>query len=257
MIRTSGSSSIVFVTASSPSVTTARISMSASFSRTWVMPRVVRRLASARTIRMAFSGLSAKRVPLLAQWKQKCNGGPLAGRRLDLQSSADELGALAHREQSDGALPARDLHQIEADAVVGAAHDPLLRGGLPDDADGRGLRVLVHVLQRLLHDPIDRQLLRRLETGVAGIEIAVDAEAVARLVLGGVVADRAGESELGQDRWPQVVDHAAHRVERAFELALQVRELGLQRGARLTRRAVGDALEVVDLEHRIREDLGR
>src|SRR5947207_9587770 len=127
MMRTSGSSSIVFATASSPSVTTARISMSASFSRTWVMPRVVRRLASARTIRMAFSGLSAKRFPLLldAQWKQECNGGALSGRRLDLQLRADELGPLAHRGQPDRSLPARDLYQVEPDAVAGTVTDPL------------------------------------------------------------------------------------------------------------------------------------
>src|SRR5256885_4883242 len=137
MMRTSGSSSIVFATASSPWVTTARISMSAAFSRTCVMPRVVRRLASARTIRMAFSGLSAKRVPLLAQWKQECNGGALARRRLGLQLRADELGPLAHRKQPDGSLAARDLDQVEADAVVGAVHDPLVLGLLPDDADGR------------------------------------------------------------------------------------------------------------------------
>src|SRR5438876_3065586 len=152
MMRTSGSSSIVFATASSPSVTTARISMSASFSRTWVMPRVVRRLASARTIRMAFSGLSAKRFPLLldAQWKQECNGGALSRRRLDLQLRADELGSLTHREQPDRSLPARDLDQVEPDAVVGAVHHPLVLRLLPHDADGRGLPMLVHVLQRLL-----------------------------------------------------------------------------------------------------------
>src|SRR4029077_19832846 len=211
MMRTSGSSSIVFATASSPSVTTARISMSGSFSRTWVMPSVVRRLASARTIRMAFSGLSAKRVPLLARWKQQCKGGPLSGRRLPLQSPADELRAFAHREQPDGPPPARHLHDVEADAVVGAVHEPLVLRPLPDDPDGRGLRVLVDVLQGLLHDAVDRELLRGLESGLAGVEVAVDAQAVAGLVLGGVVADRAGEPELGEDRWPGGGDPAAPR----------------------------------------------
>src|SRR5437762_3171088 len=259
MMRTSGSSSIVFATASSPSVTTARISMSASFSSTCVMPRVVRRLASARTIRMAFSGLSAKRFPLLldAQWKQKCNGGALPRRRLDLQLRADELGPLAHREQPDRSLPACDLHQVEPDAVVGAVHHPLVLGPLPDDADGRGLSVLVHVLQGLLHDPVDRELLRRLEAGVARVEMSVDAKAVARLVLGRVIPDGAGEPELGQHRRPEVVDHAADRVEGAAELALQVAELGLQRRPGLSRRPIGDPLEVLDLEHRVREDLCR
>src|SRR5438876_6306584 len=264
MMRTSGSSSIVLATASSPSVTSARISMSASFSRTAGMARVVRRLAAASTMRMAFSGLttmglSAKRVPLLidAEWKEECNRGALSGRRLHLQSRTDELGAFAHREQADRSLTARDLHQVEADAVVGAVHHPLLLRLLPHDADGRRLRVLVHVLQRLLHHPVDRELLRGVEAGVTGIEVAVDAEPVARLVLRCVVADRSREPELGEDRWPEVVDHAAHRVERGAELALQIRELRLQRGARLAGRAVGDALEVLDLEHRVREDLGR
>src|SRR5256714_14140407 len=257
MMRTSGSSSIVFATASSPSVTTARISMSASFSRTCVMPRVVRRLASARTIRMAFSGLSAKRIPLLDQRKQECNGGALTGRRLHLQSCADELRPLAHREEPDRSLPARDLDQIEAHAVVRAVHDPLVLRPLPDDADRRGLPVLVHVLQGLLHDPVDGELLRRLEAGVARVQMAVDAKAVARLVLRRVVTHRSGEPELGHHRRPKVVDHAADRVEGAAELALQVAELGLQRGAGLSRCAVGDALEVLDLEHRVREDLRR
>src|SRR5256885_2564058 len=200
MMRTSGSSSIVFATASSPSVTTARISMSASFSRPWVIPRVVRRLASASTMRIAFSGLSAKRVPLLARWKQECNGGPLPGRRLDLQPRPDQLRALAHREQPHGSLAARDLHDVEADAVVGAVHQPLILGFLPHDADRGRLRVLVHVLQGLLHHAVDRELLRRLEARVAGVEMAVDPQAVAGLVLGRVVADRAGEPELGEDR---------------------------------------------------------
>src|SRR5438093_3209023 len=202
MMRTSGSSSIVFATASSPAVTTARIAMSASFSRTWVMPRVVRRLASARTIRMAFSGLSAKRFPLLldAQWKQECNGGALARRRLDLQLRADELGPLAHREQPDRSLPARDLHQVEPDAIVGAVHDPLVLGPLPDDADGRGLPVLVDVLQGLLHDPVDRELLRGLEAGLARVQVAVDTQAVARLVLRRIIPYRSGEPELGEHR---------------------------------------------------------
>src|SRR5260370_23000726 len=201
---------MVLASASSASATTARISISASFSRTWVMPRVVRRLASASTIRMAFSGLtvmglSAKRVPLLVQRKQECNGGPLPGRRLHLQSRADELGALAHREQADGALASGNLHQVEADTVVGAVHDPRILRLLPDDADDRRLRVLVDVLQRLLHDAVDRELLRGLEARITGVEVAVDAKPVARLVFGRVVADRSGEPELGEDRWPEVV----------------------------------------------------
>src|SRR5438045_5334000 len=151
MMRTSGSSSIVFATASSPSVTTARISMSGSFSRTWVMPRVVRRLASASTMRIAFSGLSAKRLPLLARWKQECNGGALSGCRLHLQARSDELRPFAHREESDGPLAAGDLHDVEADAIVGAVHQPLIVRALPDDAHRGCLGVLVHVLQRLLH----------------------------------------------------------------------------------------------------------
>src|SRR2546423_875224 len=85
----------------------------AGFSKTWVMPRVVRRLASASTMRIAFSGLSAKRLPLLARWKQECNGGALSGCRLHLQARSDELRPFAHREESDGPLAAGDLHDVE------------------------------------------------------------------------------------------------------------------------------------------------
>src|SRR5258708_13970069 len=136
-------------------------------------------------------------------------------------------------------------------------HDPRILRALPDDADDRGLRVLVDVLERLLHHAIDRELLCGLETGVARVEVAVDTKPVARLVLRRVVTDRAGEPELREDGWPQVVDHAAHRIERGAELTLQIRELRLQRGAHLAGRALGDPLEVLDLEHRVRENLRR
>src|SRR5258708_4460708 len=178
-----------------------------------------------------------------------------------VQPTVDELGAHAHRQQSERTLAPRHLHEVESDAVIGAMHDPLIPilrvGALPHDADGRRLGVLVHVLQRLLHDPVDRDLLRRIEAGVARVEVAFDAETVAGLVLGRVVPDRAREAELGEDRRAKVVDHSADRVERAAELALQIRELRLQRRARFTSGAIGDALDVLDLEHRVREHLRR
>src|SRR6185295_19484899 len=57
--------------------------------------------------------------------------------------------------------------------------------------------------------------------------------------------------------WTQVVDHRAHRVERSAELSAQSSQLAPQRLSKLGRGALGDALEIVDLEDRVGEDLRR
>src|SRR5713226_425269 len=263
MTSTSGSSSSVFVAASSPSLAVPTSSMSASFWRTWLIPRLVRRLESARTTRMLRSVLSAKRPSSFAAGgglraldrEEQCNRGALPGRRLDLQSSADELRALAHREQSDRLRAPRGLHQVESDAVVGHVQDPARRGALPDDADGRRARVLVHVLQRLLHYAVHREVLRRLETGLRRVERARHLDAAARFPFDRVVADRLCQRQLGELRRTQVVDHRAHRVERRAELTLEARELAAEGLLHFGRCALGEALKILDLEDRVRKDL--
>src|SRR5207245_5812276 len=122
-------------------------------------------------------------------------------------------------------------------------------------ADGARLRMLVHVLQRFLHDAVYGELLHREETGVRRIEPARDVDTAAGFPLGGVVAHGLGETELGELGRPEVVDHPAHRVERSSEPALEVRELGAKGLPDLRRSTLGDALEVLDLEDRIRQNL--
>src|SRR3990170_2707746 len=104
------------------------------------MPMVVSRLESASTTRMLrsvpFSILSAKRPSSFTvrhgsgalDGKLKCNGGALTGVRLDLQGATDELGALAHREESHGLRATRGLHEVEADAVIRDVKHPVPRG---------------------------------------------------------------------------------------------------------------------------------
>ena len=147
------------------------------------------------------------------------------------------------------------LHEVEADTVVGHVQDPVLARKRPRDTDGARLRVLVHVLQRLLHDAVHGELLHREETRVRRIEPARDVDTAAGFPLGGVVAHRLGETELGQLGRPEVVDHPAHRVERSSEPALEVRKLGAKGLPDLRRSTLGDALEVLDLEDRIRQNL--
>ncbi len=100
---------------------------------------------------------------------------------------------------------------------------------LPRDADRARVRVLVHVLQRLLEDAVHRELVLRRELGGRRVERADDLDAAARLPLGGVVAHRFREAELGELRWAEVVDHRAHRVERRAELSAQRAELAAER----------------------------
>src|SRR5438034_1671135 len=235
MTSTSGSSSSVFVTASSPSLAVPTSSTSGSFSSTWPMPMAVRRLESARTTRMARSVFSAKRPSSFSEshWfdglrrEQECNRGALPGHRLHLQRAADELGALAHRQQADGLRAARGLHQIEAGAVVGDMQRPGARRSRPDDADGRRVRVLVHVLQGLLQHAIDRELVLRRQLGRLGLERGKYLDADTRLPLVRVVAHRLGQAEIGELGRTQVVDPRADRVERRTELRLQTAQLGL------------------------------
>src|SRR2546423_1290474 len=111
------------------------------------------------------------------------------------------------------------------------------------------------VLQRLLHDPVDRELGHRSEPGVLQVKLTGHFDAATGLPFGRVVADRFGETELAELGWPEVVDHRAHRIERPAELALEVRELGLEGLTHLGRSTLGDALEVLDLEDRVREHL--
>src|SRR6266851_2160663 len=236
MTSTSGSSSSVFVTASSPSDAVATSSISGSFWRTCPIPIAVRRLESARTMRMERSVFSAKRPSSFAvrgrldslRWEQECNGGALARHRLDLQRTTDELGTFAHREQPDRFRAARGLHQIEAASVVGDMQRPRRGRALPYHADGARLGVLVHVLQRLLEHAIHRELVRRLQLGGRGLERRQHLDAAARLPLRGVVAHRLGEAKLGELGRAKVVDHRAHRVERAAELRLKAGELRLE-----------------------------
>src|SRR6267378_555606 len=269
MTSTSGSSSSVLAAASSPSAAVPTSSMSASFWSTWLMPIVVSRLESARTTRIMrsvfLSILSAKgpssfsvcRVSGPLDRKLECNGGTLPRTRLDLQTPTDERGSLTHRQQTDGLRAARCLHEIESDPVICDVQDPVARRALPHDPDRRRLRVLVDVLQCLLQHAIHGQLLLRRHVRLAGVELARDLDAAARFPLARVVAHRVRESELGELRRPEVVDHRAHRVERRAELPAQGAELAPQRLSQLGRRALGDALEVVDLEDRIGEDLRR
>src|SRR6185503_3696319 len=269
MTSTSGSSSSVFAAASSPSAAVPTSSMSASFCRTWLIPIVVRRLESARTTRM-FRSMSFVRSILSANGpssftmrracgalvrKLECNGGAFARARLDLKASADQRSALAHRQETDGLRTSRGLHQVEADAVVGNVQDPVARRPLPHDADRGSLRMLVHVLQCLLQHAVDGELLLRRHGGVARVELARHLDAAPRLPLARVVAHRVGEPELGELRRTKVVDHRAHRVERRAELSAQSSQLAPQRLTELGRGALGDALEIVDLEDRVGEDL--
>src|SRR5919197_14159 len=65
------------------------------------------------------------------------------------------------------------------------------------------------------------------------------------------------QAERGERRRPQVEDHPADVLERLAQLRAERRELGEELGADLGRRAVGDALEELDLEDRVRQHLGR
>src|SRR5437867_2172885 len=269
MTSTSGSSSSVFAIASSPSAAVPTSSRSASFCSTWLMPMVVSRLESARTTRMLRSAsfvrsiLSAKgpssftmrRACGALDRKLQCNGGPLAGARLDLQAPTDELSPFAHRQETDRLRAARRFHEVEADPIVGHMQYPVSGRPLPHDADRRRLRVLVHVLQRLLQYAVGRELLLRRHRRLGGVELGRDLDAAARLPLARVVAYRVGEPEIGELRRAEVVDHRADRVERGAELSPQGAELAAQRLAQFRGRALGDALEIVDLEDRVGEDL--
>src|SRR5207244_7753867 len=100
---------------------------------TLLSPMDVSRLESARQTRILRSAsfvrsiLSAKgpssftvrRGRGALDRKLQCNGGTLAGARLDLQAATDELGSFAHRQESDRLRAARRLHEVEADPVVG------------------------------------------------------------------------------------------------------------------------------------------
>src|SRR5207245_7001092 len=124
-------------------------------------------------------------------------------------------------EQTDALLMARRLDDIEAHAVVGDVEDPIFLRALPGHPDRARLSMLAHVLKRLLHDPVHRELLKRGEMGIHGVESAADADAAAGLPLSRVVAHRLSEAELGELGRAKVVDHPADRVERGAELALE------------------------------------
>src|SRR2546430_1224720 len=111
--------------------------------------------------------------------KEQRHRGPLPGRRLDLQSAADELGALAHGEEPHRLLTSRRLHDVEAGAVVGDVEHPGPVRARPVDADARRTCVLVDVLQGLLHDAIYRELRRRRQAGLGRVERARDLDTAA------------------------------------------------------------------------------
>src|SRR5438034_5609999 len=233
------------------------------------MPMVVSRLECARTTRMLRSAsfvrsiLSAKgpssftmrRACGALDRKLQCNGGPLTGARLDLQAPTDELSPFAHRQETDRLRAARRFHEVEADPIVGHMQYPVSGRPLPHDADRRRLRVLVHVLQRLLQHAVGRELLLRRHRRLRGVELGRDLDAAARLPLARVVAYRIGQPEIGELRRTQVVDHRADRVERCAELSPQSAELAAKCLSELGGCALGDALEIVDLEDRVGEDL--
>ena len=90
---------------------------------------------------------------------------PAVGPRPNLESGADQLGALAHELQAEVAPPASgDRADVEAAPVVADLEDPVAAvepAWRPTARLGAG--VLAHVLERLLDDPQDDRLLAVVE----------------------------------------------------------------------------------------------
>ncbi len=127
----------------------------------------------------------------------------------DVERSTAELRAFSHRYESERTRIARGSHDVEADTVIGALERPSRGGPLPDETDLGGACVLMNILERLLDDAIGGELLHRHERRVGGVEVTGDGQAVARLVLAGLVAQRFGQAKGRELGWPEVVDHRA------------------------------------------------
>ena len=113
--------------------------------------------------------------------------------------------------------------------------------------------MLAHILQRFLHDrstTVCWVSFSRADGAASSVAIARPDSAVIRA---DGVRDRAVEAQLVEDRRAELADERPDRAELAPEQLAQ--EAQLRPGEALV--AVDDALDVLDLEDRVREDLGR
>jgi len=121
-----------------------------------------------------------------------------------------------------------------------------------DPGAGRG-RVLAHILQRFLHHPQDHRLRGLVEAICGRLELDLDRQPGEGRHVVHAVADRAVETEVLEERRPQLADEAAHVAELAAEQFAQEAELGAREPAVL----VEHALDVLDLEDGVGQRLCR
>src|SRR4051812_17224561 len=158
MTATSGPSSVARGRAPSPSAASATTSMSAWASIRARSPARTTLWSSARSTR------SLAVMTRLPRWSTEGDAGshrrPLAVARLDQEGPAHQAHPLAHPEQaqSPAARPRPDPLRVEPPAVILDQGGQLVPAPLHDHADLPRRGVLGDVVQRLLHDPIDRRL---------------------------------------------------------------------------------------------------
>ncbi len=142
---------------------------------------------------------------------------------------------------------------VEPTPVVADLHDP--RPVLDPRGDRRLGRpgVLAHILQRFLDDPQGDRLLGLAEPVARGPQVRLDRGAHERgPCLRGVV-DRAVQAELVEERRPELADERPDVAELAAEELAQVAQLRPGH----PRVLVHHPLDVLDLEDRVRQGLGR
>src|SRR2546426_4999739 len=213
---TSGLCCSTSLTTSVPSVVQAATLMSGSPSSSARRP----------SITIAWSSASSTRIMVRASFRRQCDGQRRAppGRALECERTAEHLHAILNAAQSE--VPPLHAHvlfarehalRLEAAAVVRDGQGDRQAPPLDADALPGGARVPVAVRERLLQDPVDRDL--RGQGAVAELPGELELH---RLLRQGLMLDREAFDDLAQlaplePGGAEGADEVADLTERALE----------------------------------------
>src|SRR2546426_1225246 len=227
---TSGLCCSTSLTTSVPSVVQAATLMSGSPSSSARRP----------SITIAWSSASSTRIMVRASFRRQCDGQRRAppGRALECERTAEYLHAILNAAQSE--VPPLHAHvlfagehalRLEAAAVVRDGQGDRQAPPLDADALPGGARVPVAVRERLLQDPVDRDL--RGQGAVAELPGQLELHRLLRqrLMLDGEALDDLAQFAPLEPGGPEGADEVADLAERALEQ--QYRLTGALRGGRV------------------------
>src|SRR6266480_3424613 len=238
---TSGLCCSTSLTTSVPSVVQAATLMSGSPSSSARRP----------SITIAWSSASSTRIMGSASFRRKLDGqrGSAAGRALEGERAPQHLYAILNAAQSE--VPPLDTHvllarqhalRLEAPPVVRDGQRERQASPLDTHALPSGARVPVAVRERLLQDPVDRDLRRQGAVAQLAGQLELHRLLRQRLVLDGEALDDLTQLAPLEAGRPEGADEVADLAERALQQPHRL--TGALRGRRVRRKGALEHLEL-------------